>query len=448
VTVSASGGTTAYSGTGTFSRSAGTYSYTVTDHNGCTSTTTGNITQPSTLSCEIVGNSGGQVLAGSTGDQLSVNVTGGTQPYKTYAWTVTSDNSGTWKITDPTLQTITFNAPAIPSTATFKVTVTDANGCTTSCQGTVTATPQSFVTDSMLCTFTSPFRLIFTQDTQNMPCYKLTASNPGQYYYNMSYWIDPAKLKPGDQVTFSITLPYPFVTQGAQPIHAYDGVDTVANGSQTCLVPGNPIFVSSDQVTLDKYVNPTPGLPPQVGVTTYTFTETVTIPASGFVYLNIHLDYGLKKQTGFAKGGVSGNDAIPGTCTLPTTVTVLDGQSYTFGYAATDGTQVSDNQSVTSANAFKKNPGVGGCVSDCTTLNEVAGAIATLLDPTGKVLATSAATDVDGWYVLSYKWTGKSANLTVTITPAGAAKPSQTATITLKANGYVEQDFALPPCPK
>src|SRR5207248_9341020 len=45
VTVSATGGTGAYSGTGTFSHAAGTYSYTVTDANSCTSTTTGTSTE-------------------------------------------------------------------------------------------------------------------------------------------------------------------------------------------------------------------------------------------------------------------------------------------------------------------------------------------------------------------------------------------------------------------
>src|SRR5439155_15298894 len=48
VTVSATGGTTPYNGTGTFSHAAGTYSYTVTDANSCTATTTGSITKPST----------------------------------------------------------------------------------------------------------------------------------------------------------------------------------------------------------------------------------------------------------------------------------------------------------------------------------------------------------------------------------------------------------------
>jgi hypothetical protein len=48
VTVSASGGTPGYTGTGTFSHASGTYSYTVTDANGCTATTTGTVAPPNT----------------------------------------------------------------------------------------------------------------------------------------------------------------------------------------------------------------------------------------------------------------------------------------------------------------------------------------------------------------------------------------------------------------
>ena len=46
ITVSATGGTPSYTGTGNFFAGAGNYSYTVTDVNGCTSTTTGTVTFP------------------------------------------------------------------------------------------------------------------------------------------------------------------------------------------------------------------------------------------------------------------------------------------------------------------------------------------------------------------------------------------------------------------
>src|SRR6185436_5301468 len=49
ITVTATGGTEPYSGTGTFSSlTAGAYSYTVTDAHGCTSTTSVTLTQPAT----------------------------------------------------------------------------------------------------------------------------------------------------------------------------------------------------------------------------------------------------------------------------------------------------------------------------------------------------------------------------------------------------------------
>ncbi len=46
VVVSATGGTAPYTGTGTFTVSAGDYSYTITDANGCTSTVSGTISEP------------------------------------------------------------------------------------------------------------------------------------------------------------------------------------------------------------------------------------------------------------------------------------------------------------------------------------------------------------------------------------------------------------------
>src|SRR5204863_3966101 len=78
VTVSATGGTAPYSGTGTFSVAAGTYSYTVTDSKSCTATTTGNSTQPPTL----VPDTGSASSSGHGGmSTVTVTATGGTAPY-------------------------------------------------------------------------------------------------------------------------------------------------------------------------------------------------------------------------------------------------------------------------------------------------------------------------------------------------------------------------------
>src|SRR5438874_13744107 len=78
VTVSATGGTAPYSGTGTFSHAAGTYSYTVTDAKSCTATTTGDITQPPTL---VPDSSNTEIFCHGGLSTVTVSATGGTAPY-------------------------------------------------------------------------------------------------------------------------------------------------------------------------------------------------------------------------------------------------------------------------------------------------------------------------------------------------------------------------------
>ena len=76
MTVSATGGTPPYQGTGTFSVPAGTYSYTVTDANSCTQTTTGNITQPTAL---VPSSSNTAILCNGGNSIVTVSATGGTR---------------------------------------------------------------------------------------------------------------------------------------------------------------------------------------------------------------------------------------------------------------------------------------------------------------------------------------------------------------------------------
>ncbi|MBK8444978.1 MAG: T9SS type A sorting domain-containing protein [Sphingobacteriales bacterium] len=110
VTVSATGGTAPYSGTGTFTVSAGAYSYTVTDANGCTSTVSGTITQPSALVASAVE---GSVDCNGGTTTVTVSATGGTAPYS---------GTGTFTV----------------SAGAYSYTVTDANGCTSTISGTIT----------------------------------------------------------------------------------------------------------------------------------------------------------------------------------------------------------------------------------------------------------------------------------------------------------------------
>ena len=295
------------------------------------------------------------------------------------------------------------------------------------------------VTDSSLCSYDldpttacKDFRLLFTQDAQNFPQYKLTASNPGQTYFNLFY-----NGKAGTVVTLNLTIPYPYVTQGAQPIHAYDSVTAIpGSNGQECYIPGNGFFVNSTQVVLTDYN-------PQAQGSTTTVSVTLTVPASGFVYLNMHLDYGLKRTSGYARGGPSGNDAVDPTNT--SNVLIPDRGTYLFAFS--DGNE-SASDSICNMNVFKKVPGVGGLSTKQSTTYDgqpttrvFEGCAVVLKDAKGLTLATGK-TDKDGWYFCNYKWTGKATTLYVTLTPPNSTP--QTKPVTIKANGYSQADFESP----
>lgn len=91
--------------------SAGTYTVTVTDANSCSTTVSATITAPSSISLSATAT---DVTSGNNG-ALDLTATGGTAPY-TYAWT---NSASTEDLTGLTA-------------GTYGVTVTDANGCSSS----------------------------------------------------------------------------------------------------------------------------------------------------------------------------------------------------------------------------------------------------------------------------------------------------------------------------
>ncbi|NHM05529.1 beta strand repeat-containing protein, partial [Flavobacterium celericrescens] len=132
-TVSASGTTAPYSyswspsgGTAATASglSAGTYTVTVTDVNGCTATQNFTITQPTALAVSALSQTNVSCFGGSNG-AASVSVSGGTTGY-TYNWTPGNPTGdGTASVTGLTA-------------GAWTCTVTDANGCTASQNFTVT----------------------------------------------------------------------------------------------------------------------------------------------------------------------------------------------------------------------------------------------------------------------------------------------------------------------
>ena len=128
LTVSAIGGTGLYVGAGTFTVAAGNYTYTVTDANGCSTTTTISVTEPTAIVANV--NITAPIACNGGNAILTATATGGTGAYT---------GAGTFTV----------------AAGNYTYTVTDANGC--SSNATITVTQPSPVlliasaTNSIIC---------------------------------------------------------------------------------------------------------------------------------------------------------------------------------------------------------------------------------------------------------------------------------------------------------
>ncbi|WP_255156647.1 T9SS type A sorting domain-containing protein [Ferruginibacter sp. HRS2-29] len=112
VTVTATGGTAPYTGTGSFTKAAGTYTFTVTDANGAADDVTITIAQPTAISVSVAP---GTIAVNGGTTSATVTATGGTAPY-------------TYKLNDGAYQS--GNTFSNLVAGTYSVTVKDSKGCT------------------------------------------------------------------------------------------------------------------------------------------------------------------------------------------------------------------------------------------------------------------------------------------------------------------------------
>jgi hypothetical protein len=130
ITVSAAGGTGPYTGIGNYTVTAGSHSYTVTDANGCTTSTSTTITEPSAL---VASSSVTTISCYGGTATVTVAATSGTTPYSgignftvsagTHTYTVTDANGCTSNTTIIVTQPALVNAPTGNPSQTFCSTV-------------------------------------------------------------------------------------------------------------------------------------------------------------------------------------------------------------------------------------------------------------------------------------------------------------------------------------
>ncbi len=205
VAVSATGGTAPYTGTGSFSQAAGSHTYTVTDANGCTATTTITVTQPSAV---VASSTQGAAIACNGGSTtVTVSATGGTGTY-----TGTGLFSG--QLAGP-----------------HTYTVTDANGCSTTTSITITQpsaiTASSSVTTAIACNGGSA--TVAVSATGGTAPYTGTGSLTGQLAGPHTYTVTDAN---GCSTTTTITVTQPTAVSASSSvttaIACFGGSATVA----------------------------------------------------------------------------------------------------------------------------------------------------------------------------------------------------------------------------
>jgi hypothetical protein len=284
-----------------------------------------------------------------------------------------------------------------------------------------------------VCEQENQFRLAFTPDVQQWPAHKANATQPGQFFYNLVY--------EGPPTTIDVVIPYPFITVGGNPGHIYDATALIITEDETgelCFIPPDDAFGSFPiDITMEDWItggitadgttlcDAVPG--PGGSGFCYVQVPVLAVPATGQVYVNMHLDYGLKgnhldvnpedgivdrydNALSFSAWGSL--DALENTATEDGPVAIADCQDYLFSHD--DGTDAfTDNAQ--NLNMFKRVAGVVGSTTAASTGQVLANVPFTLVRDSNGLVVSTAETDDDGFYLLEYKHKGKRTWFTINI---------------------------------
>ena len=252
---------------------------------------------------------------------------------------------------------------------------------------TITVLPYSIVTDSNLCpnfdrepeTDGIQFRLIFSPDIENAPSlYKVTATNPGQFYYNVFH---VGAISVGE--SFEVDVPYPFITKGANPIHIYDDVEVLESGCYS--------YSGANDIT-DQF---------DITIVENAITVSPDASLSGVIWITMHFEFGLKKTGGYEMHLYKDAADVWRAHAMKGDDSIYDLTDYKFTVSG----PVSDSKIIQNRNEFKKIRGIAGQISGA--------GVGVAVEIIGPSFTATVYTDEDGWYGLEFKHKGKAAKYIV-----------------------------------
>jgi hypothetical protein len=276
-------------------------------------------------------------------------------------------------------------------------------------------------------------------------------------------------------------IPWPFVTQGAMPVHVYDSdaIDVFGDENLFCFreeADGSyvlPVNGMSYPAKITQELRTNGGFDPGDGMYAVycpvsgddcEVSITFEMPATGRAYVNIHLDYGVKGPmtdvnpvdgmldrydmgTSICAGDATYYDAFVNTA-LPasdpayefTPVGLATCTQYPFDHT-TDTCLGQGNPLCSGAdlveniNVFKK---FAGIATNVTADGGPWGKVPIRIWQNNKKLLEVGTTDEDGYYAFRYKHTGKPASYVVTL----GAPVNAEVTLQLKGNGWATATYA------
>jgi hypothetical protein len=317
VTISATGGTTPYSGTGVFTQNAGSHTYIVTDANGCSSTVVVNLTQPPALAISA---SASNVSCSNETTTLTAVANGGTPPYQYSIDGTTYQNGNTFTVPVGTYTvTVKDAANCVKNSNQVAIAATDAIAPVITCNGNITVN-----NDAGKCYATVDLTGHATA-TDNCAVRAITYQPAGPYNVGTTAVTASATDGSGNSSTCTFTVT---VNDTEKPSITCPAAVKVSNDPGKCYATGVDLGTpaTSDNCGIASVTNNAPSQFP-IGNTVVTWTVT-----------DVHGNTSTCKQTVM----VSDVELPVITCPSNTTVDVNENCSYTVG-DFTSSIMVSDN---------------------------------------------------------------------------------------------------------